>query len=115
MEITAKLKSLDDLDPKPQGGQWYTVMPHDKSVTRVVVLIDDVCPNIAIDWFGRTGIARFFEPVLVTKEEAKIHLKQEIENMKNALENDITDDRERSAAENVIRLNQKFYQKYFLP
>ena len=106
------LKSLADLDSRPQPGQWYIVTPNPEGGVRTVVLISDH-PNLAITpWNGLSGIANFFKPQLVTKEEAKIHLEKEIKDMQDDLES-VTRELEKPMYKRFIKNTQEFYRKHF--
>jgi hypothetical protein len=114
METKQALKSLADLNPRPQPGQWYAVTPNPEGGIRTVILISDH-PNVVItpwDTTMRSGIANFFEPQLVTKDEAKIHLEQEIKNMQKALGSNIKES-EKPMFKRFIKNTEEFYKNHF--
>jgi len=73
------LKTLIDLDPKPQGGEWYLVLNGEEGTVKMVVLIDKEHPNLALFTHGGySGIGNLFDPLLISYEEAKDHFTKEI-------------------------------------
>lgn len=73
--------TLFDLNPRPQGGEWYSVLCCGMSV-RIVVFIDKDLPLLAMmsDQLY-TPIVQCKDPILLSVEEAEKHLIQEIEDL----------------------------------
>ncbi|HEY5588325.1 MAG TPA: hypothetical protein VIK86_05140 [Candidatus Paceibacterota bacterium] len=73
--------TLLDLNPRPQGGEWYSVLCCGMSV-RIAVFIDKDLPLLAMlsDQLY-TPIVQCKDPILLSAEEAEKHLIQEIEDL----------------------------------
>lgn len=106
---TMSIRTLANLDPAPQGGEWYFAYCSMKSDTKVVVIIDAKHPNLAIqDNNLYSGIAYYYKPEKINYETAKSFLKKTIPELEAEIfgKNDW-------AGESVIKGMKSFYREYF--
>ena len=104
--------SLADFKPSPTSGQWYTVLCEEGTV-RMVVLIHEKHPTIARTTSGAgSGVANFFDPILVTKEEAKTHLAQEIIYVEAEIKK-LPNGTGKNMLNIILRSMKSFYKYYF--
>lgn len=103
------MKSLIDLNPKPQGGEWYSVLYGEKGTVKMIVLIDKKNPNLALSTRGGYfGIGNFFNPTLLSFEEANEHLTKEIGDLELAVVSKSLEN-----LKNVVISNMKDFQKEY--
>lgn len=68
--------TLANLIPVPQPGEWYFVYSSMESNNKIVVLIDKGGHSVISDINLGSGIAYYFKPEKIKKEEAREFLKR---------------------------------------
>ena len=108
------MSTLNDLDPKPQGGEWYSVLldgisSGTRSGIRVVVVIDKNLPNM-VEFSDNlyTMISNCKDPILLRKDEAEKNIAKEIEDLEL-----LVSVKEVSFTATLVRLMHDFKKKHF--
>ena len=105
--------SLADLNPMPQGGEWYTVLLRETKV-RIIILIEKEHFNLAKMASGHClETSNFFAPIKVNHGEAKKLLIKEMKRVENAI-NKLSDARKKENAKNILAMMKNFYEEHFV-
>lgn len=100
------MKTLADIIPQPKSGEWYFVYSSMESKNKIVVVIDEMQNRAVSDTGFTAGIAYYFKPQKISKEEAKYFLKELIPTLEK-------DENKKEIDEILIKGMKAFYKTYF--
>ncbi|MFA6397979.1 MAG: prefoldin domain-containing protein [Candidatus Paceibacterota bacterium] len=99
------MNTLADFKPEPKPGDWFFVTSSERSYTKIVVTINEH-GHLIQDTGHSSGKGNYFNPVKISKEEAREFLRKNIPKFEK-------NPRKTSTDEVLIRCMKRFYRDFF--